>query len=347
MNIKSLVLLIVFLLLGAATYFLSSAKQSINSSGSIGLPILPDLLETLNDIDELTIVGAGDQVMSTLSRNESGWVVKQRNQYPADISKIRASILSLAEAKIIEQKTSNADLYAKLGVEEVTNKDAQGIKVIVRLGDQVKELVVGNPGPQINKSRYARLANDDVSWLVDRKIDLKHEADYWLRKDILSVEPAEVSAVSIVLQDGSKLNISNSDEEENIFVVSNLSNPDSQVVDAELHQVTNALSSLQLLDVADNNKFADLEATMHIVYLLKNGVHIGLTAYELNAEHFVSLDVRVSQEVDSANKETGSAYVDKLQKATSGWIYKIPNVTYDSMYKREEDVLAITEDQLN
>ena len=345
MNIKSLIILVLFLLIGAGAYFFSQAKNSFNSSESIGSPVLPDLHQSLNDISELQITGAGNQVMSTLLRTDKGWMVKERNQYPADIAKIRSALLSLAEANMVEQKTSNASLYEKLGVESVASKDAQGVEVTLRFNDQTTALVVGKPGPQINKSRYVRPSKSETSWLVDRKIDLKHEPDYWLQKDILSIEPDEVSSVTILLQDNAKLEIGNTNQEENVFEVTNLTDPNAQVVEAELHQVTNALSSFQLLDVAENSEFSDLEPTMQVSYQLKNNVQINITAYEVDTDHFAALSVELNKEAD--NSDAAQKYIDELQNITSGWVYKIPNVTYDSMYKREADVLAITEDQLN
>ncbi len=354
MNIKSLIILILFLLAGAGTYFFSEAKNSINSSESIGSAVLSDLHQSLNDISELQVIGAGNQVMSTLLRTEKGWLVKERNQYPADITKIRLALLSLAEANMVEQKTSNVELYEKLGVESVDSKDAQGVEATLRFNNQTIALVVGKPGPQINKSRYVRLSDSETSWLVDRKIDLKHEPEYWLQKDIVSIEPDEISSVTILLQDNSRLEIGNTNEEENVFEVTNLTDPNTQVVDAELHQVTNALSSFQLLDVADSSEFSDLEPTMQVSYQLKNDVKVNITAYEVGTDHFASFSAELNAEInpemspeEGDSSDAAQKYVDELQKITSGWVYKIPNVSYDSMYKREADVLAITEDQLN
>ena len=346
MNTKSLAILIVFLLVGAGIYYSSTAKNSINTSESIGSEIISTLQPALNDLAELQVVGAGNQVLSTLLRSETGWSVKERNQYPADISKIRSALLSLAEAKIIEQKTSNPELYSKLGVESMEQSDAQGVKAVIRYGAQTDELIVGKPGPQINKSRYVRLADSETSWLIDRKIDLKYEPDYWLRKDILSIEPSEVAGVVIVLQDSSKLEIkSNPDEDK--FEVVNLTDPTSQVIEAELHQVTNALSSFQLLDVAESADFEEAKPAINVVYQLKTGVDINITGYEVDKDHYATVNVGLSEQVNDEQKSQAQQYVDKLTQLTSGWVYKIPNVTYDSMNKREADVLAITEDQLN
>jgi hypothetical protein len=342
MNTKSLVILVVLLVAGALAYFYSTADRQINSADSIGAPILPGLFESLNEVTSVSIIGAGEQALATIKRVQDQWVLAERGNYPADLAKIRSAVLALAEAKIIEEKTSSDLLYAKLGVEDVSASDATGIKVTVTYGDQ-QQLIVGNPGPQINKTRYVRRANEKTSWLVDRKIDLKHEAPYWLQKDILSVEPAEISTISLRLQDGATLEIFNhKHDEEDVFAVSNLTNPDAQVIEAEIHQITNALSSFQLLDVEDRATFSAGEPTYTIKYMLKSGVSLELVAYEIEKDHFVAINPATS-----SSQQTAQDYVANLKKITGDWVFKIPNVTYDSMLKREADILAITEDQLN
>ena len=329
-------------------YYASSSKDSINTSESIGAAILPGLLESVNNISQIQISQAGNENVVTLKVSGDGWVIEERNDYPADISKIRAVALALAQANIVEEKTSNPDLYHKLGVESIDLADAQGMQVKIDYGKQSQTLIVGKPGPQLNKNRYVRLADSDTSWLVNRKIDVKHDVAYWLRKDLFSVEPDEVLKVEIVMPDDARLVIENSSSEENTFIVANLSDPDSQVVQAELDQVTNALSSFQLLDVTKVENFKSDEPTMHVEYLLKQGIVIKLVAYEVDKDHFVTIEISQADpesgvEIDDATQQQ----IAELQNKTSGWVFKIPNVSYDSMYKREPDVLAITEDQLN
>ena len=222
------------------------------------------------------------------------------------------------------------------------------MQVLVNYGDQSNALIVGNPGPQLNKNRYVRLADSDTSWLVDKKIDVKHDTAYWVRKDLFSIEPDEVLKVTITMPDDSEMIIENNNPEENTFIVANLSDPNSEVVNAELQQVTNALSSFQLLDVVKAEEFSGNESTMEVDYLLKQGANIKLTAYAVDKDHYMSIEVN-DADADSGIEvsESTKQFVSDLQDKTAGWVFKIPNVSYDSMYKREADVLAITEDQLN
>jgi hypothetical protein len=48
-------------------------------------------------------------------------------------------------------------------------------------GEQAAALIVGKPGPQLNKNRYVRKPNDATSWLVNKKIDIKHDLTLLVR----------------------------------------------------------------------------------------------------------------------------------------------------------------------
>lgn len=345
MKIKSLVILVIFLAAGAGGYFLSLSGPSINSSAQTGAAILAGLEDNLNEVTEVRIIAAGDKTVSTLSRRQDAWVVKQKNDYPADISKIRSILLNLARAKIIAQKTANQSLYEKLGVEDTGLASAQGVKVIVDTGDQSYALIIGKPGPQINKNCYARAPDSAQSWLIDKKVDLNYDAAYWLRKNIFSVEPSGISAVKIEQQDGAVLMIENTGDEENTFTVAGLADPDAQVVDAELHQITNALSSFQLLDVEPESAFADQTPAVNTTYQLKSGAAINIAAYQKDSDHFAAINVTFNKNM-SEMSAAANRFVSDLQARTAGWIYKIPNVSYSAINKRQQDVLAITEEQL-
>ena len=348
MNSKSLLILLVLLVVGATAFYLSGDKSGINKAESIGSRIMPGLLEALNRVDRIQLTGAGSNIITTLVRKETQWTVAERENFSADISKIRSAVLSLAEARIIEEKTSNKQLYSKLGVEDLALNDASGIEVSVFYDGQKQSLIVGKPGPQINKNRYVRRSDSETSWLVDQRLDLMRDVAYWLQKDLISVEPNEISLIIIKHPDGARLEIENVGSAEDTFAVTNLTNPDSQVIDAEIHQVTNALSSFQLLDVISNTDFSGGEPTMSVTYQLKSGANIYLQAYEVDSDHFISMRAELREDTKSGTHDNeAKSFIEDIRTRFKDWVFKIPNVSYDSIYKREEDMLAITEDQLN
>ena len=341
MNKQSLLALIILTLIGVGAYYYSIQNDGVNRSSLIGELLLAEVIPHANSIDKIVITGAGNHTIVTLNKQGSAWHIDERDNYIADISQIRRLVISLLEAKIVEEKTSNVELYSRLGVEDISYDDAQGAQVTLHYGQKSAALIIGKPGPQLNKNRYVRKPHENPSWLVDRKIDIKHDLTYWLDKDLFSVEPHEIAKVTIVAGDSSPLIVEHRHDENDSadsshFKVTNLTDPNAYVVDAELQQVTNALSSFQLLDVARQDTVAGHPVSLNIEYQLNDGTFITMQAYDVEGERYVSIDM-----------DGPADFVANIQPRTKGRVFKLPNVTYDAMFKKEEDILAITEDQLN
>jgi hypothetical protein len=341
MNKQSLLALIILTLIGVGGYYYSIQNDGVNRSSLIGELLLAEVIPHANSIDKIVISGAGNHTVVTLNKQGSAWHIDERDNYIADISQIRRLVISLLEARIVEEKTSNVELYSRLGVEDISYDDAQGAQVTLYYGQASAALIVGKPGPQLNKNRYVRKPHENPSWLVDRKIDIKHDLTYWLDKDLFSVEPNQIAKVTIIAGDSSPLIIEHRHDENDSadsshFKVTNLTDPNAYVVDAELQQVTNALSSFQLLDVAKHDRVASHPVSLNIEYQLNDGTVIAMQAYDVEGERYVSIDM-----------DGPADFVANIQPRTKARVFKLPNVTYEAMFKREEDVLAITEDMLN
>ena len=63
----------------------------------------------------MTITGAGAQPVATLLRSDAIWSVVERDGYPADVEKVRHTLIGLAEARIVEAKTANPEFYDPTG----------------------------------------------------------------------------------------------------------------------------------------------------------------------------------------------------------------------------------------
>jgi|TARA_B110000879_G_scaffold131756_1_gene172854 hypothetical protein len=361
MSLKTLLTLLLLSIAGATTYWSLDNKDDVNAAAEVGALLVPGLMAELNQVDRIQLQTAAEQTMVTLVRSEQGWGVLEKDHYPADLSKIRATMLALAEAYIVEEKTSNPELYARLGVQAISAAEASGVQITVSTPEQSHALIVGKPGPQMNRSRYVRLQSDATTWLIDRKIDVQYDNAYWLRKDLFSVEASELTAVSVKVPNEPAMRLlrkaaehdhsghtdhdsmAMNNESESGFILANPSQPDAQVIDAELQQMVNALSSFQLLDVEPLTAAASLQATMQAEFHLLRDIKLTLSGYESEKDKYVQIDASVSADADAAAK----AWVSDLNTRLQGWLFRIPAVSYDAINKREADVLAITLDQLN
>ena len=109
-----------------------------------GRLLYPKLKSEINDISNVTVTRAGADGVTVISKESDNWVIASRDDYPVSIAKLRQLLLQIADAKIVEQKTSNPDLYGQLGVQDPDIEGSKGTLLQLN-GDSVQyELVIGN-----------------------------------------------------------------------------------------------------------------------------------------------------------------------------------------------------------
>ena len=95
------------------------AAHADDRRSSAGAAFVPGLAAALNDVERVTLTKAGGETVATLERRGDAGSWSRRARYRADVAKLRQSLRALADAKILETKTSNPEFYARLGVEDV------------------------------------------------------------------------------------------------------------------------------------------------------------------------------------------------------------------------------------
>ncbi len=109
MNIKKLSVLLGLALGILALAWWQAAQRSATEGLHSGEPMLPGLREQINDVTGLIIQQSeGERVSIRLSNGQ--WQLEEKQGYPADGGKIRSALLILADAKILEEKTSRPEM---------------------------------------------------------------------------------------------------------------------------------------------------------------------------------------------------------------------------------------------
>ena len=92
------------------------------------------------------------------------WTVAQRADYPADASKVHKLLLSLADAKIVEEKTSNPANFSIIGVDDPAKPGAAGTQITLTTKDGKHSVIVGKPTGEGN---FARRGGENRSFTVE------------------------------------------------------------------------------------------------------------------------------------------------------------------------------------
>src|SRR5262245_29221780 len=125
---KALILTAIALIVFVAGLLLSQHETAPGGTKQAGA-LYPDLKTQLDAVTAVRIFKAGDARTVELVRQGNDWAVSERAGYRAEQTKVRHLLLALADARPVEQKTSNPESYPALGVEDVSKPDAGGVRV--------------------------------------------------------------------------------------------------------------------------------------------------------------------------------------------------------------------------
>ncbi len=287
-----------------------------------GRALLPELAEHANAIQQVRITIA-DADPLTLRQESGTWVNGARDDYAVDIGKLRPLIVALAEARIVEEKTSNPEHYEKLGVDDPEN-GGTGTRIVLE-GEGISYAVILGESAQGNH-RYARLADEPTSYLVDRNPVVPATASTWLLTDILDVDAKQVRSVTITHDDGETIAIAKESEDQTDFSVLDIPEGRELSYATVANGIAAALDTLRFDDV---KKAVDSPAETSVVFETWNGLRISAEVSTEEDETWV----RFSAAGEPHEALTG------ISETLPDWQYRLPDYKTNLLTRRWDDIL--------
>jgi hypothetical protein len=156
-----------------------------------GMALLPTLSRELNSVSALT-VRKGAAAPVTVHKQGEAWTVAERADYPADVPKLKKLLLALSDAKIREEKTSNPDSYAIIGVEDPSQPGATGTQIELTAQNGKQALIVGKSA---GEGTFVRRAGEKTSYIVEPGISVEAEPRYWIDTRLLDIPTDKIQSI--------------------------------------------------------------------------------------------------------------------------------------------------------
>ncbi len=194
MNRQRFLWLVVAAVVVLAAALFWSARRNASSTSEVGVALLPNLVKNANGITEIS-VRHGSATPNVTIRNQGGtWTVEQRADYPADVSKVRKLVVSLTDAKIIEQKTSDPTKFPVIGVDDPSGAAAAGTEIGWTAPDGKHTVIIGKPAGEGN---FARRGGENVSYTVEPSISVETEPKYWIEPKLVDIPTASIQGIEV------------------------------------------------------------------------------------------------------------------------------------------------------
>ena len=352
----------------ALTFIVERSNQSDTVTG--GELLLPGLKDRLNDVNKLVVTGSGGVV--TVQRDGDHWSVLEKYGFAANTGKLREALLALADARKLEQKTSNPERLGQLGLDDP--EEGNGRRVDVHGEGFSHSLIIGNEAQSTN--RYVRLADDNQAWLIDKNPDLADSAAGWLVPELLDVDASRIRSVTVTHNDGESIHLNKAESADSNFVVSEIPEGRELSYATVANGIAGVLKGLTLEDV---RQAADGEPVSTSVFTTFDGLVVTVRRYSEKAsaegdgdgdgeeEFWFTIGAAYDAPVVAAEAASESDEVaiddttddEPARKSTepdaesmaasinaqhAGWQYRIPEYKANLIARRWNDILKAEEE---
>ena len=334
--------------------------------------VFPALLERVNAVARVRVTG--DEGTFTLVRHGDGWVVEEKERYPADPDRVHKLLIGAAGMKRVEPKTSNPERYPKLWLEDPSGEDARSVRFVLEdaSGSALASWVLGDRRPsKSDASRtelYIRVAGDPLAWLVEGSVPGGRHVIDWLDRRVARIDRERLRAVEVSHADGAAVAVTKSLPADSDFVLRGI--PAGREADSQyrINDIGRFLEDLRFEDVAPASSL-DFAGSVdkRITTTTFDGLRVHLDSVMRDGDAWVQLRAEVNEglveargaDAAASDDESGTASADatgallspedvraeaeRLDTRWKGWAYELPSFKRDYIARRMDDLTRAPE----
>jgi hypothetical protein len=324
-----LIALTLLVVVGAGAVALSARGPA--AEARVGDRVLANFAPRIGDAATL-VIHRGDAT-TTVAHHGNDWTVAEKGDYPADLAKVRQTILGLAELTFVEPKTRKPELYPRLEVED-KGKSAL-VEVKDASGGKLGELIVGKRRPDRLGAGadgvYVRSPGDAQAWLAQGTLDLPNETKDWLDKKVAAIPASRVKSVAITPLQGPGY-VLRRDNAEAKFAVADAPENAKPKSDYAVSEPAAFLDNLELTDVrkADALPFP-AEGVSKAEIQTFDGLTVDVSVLERDNVQWVRLAASGTGDAEKEAKE--------INERTGPWVYAVAGFKVNPLKAKLDDVI--------
>ncbi len=337
---------------GLAAYAVQERDLPVRSAAAGGA-MFPDLLDRLNDIREVDIVGPEGKL--TIVPKDQGWVLQEKAGYPVDPAQLRTLGLAVANLQLVEAKTADPQRLPRLELSDPGTADAKSHLVDIKGadGEALAAVVVGKSSPSLYGSGhggvYVRRAGDNQAWLAAGELEVPSDAMALIGQDVVDVPADQIARVVLQPADGPAITLSRPDANAAFTVDAGL--PEGRKLDpVKVEFLTGSLAGLTMTDVRPAGELATPNEQHGLRFETFDGVPVDVQVSTIGegdaAQNWLTLDTSAPPAgvaAEPAQGEDGAkpaaTLADRVRKL-EGWAYEVPSYLADRLKGGLDQLLA-------
>ena len=310
------------------------------------------LVEGLN-VEAISAIQVGSEQggkTTNLVRKNGAFVVADKDNYPADVSKINSLINKCLDVRTTDKITSDSDNYADLGVTEETAQYV--IAFLDDGGSAIVTLFFSEMNPESNVA-HARLLSDDDVYSIQGSPWFNTGATDYINTQLLDVQREEISSVAVKTPEGSYILSSPEGSEE---IQLEKMPEGKQYKETVYKTVFGVLSGIRFDDVMNSSstpedlnfdhsytcKLYDLTVYKLSIAKKDDETYVKISADFLDKTPVEKTVGQVESEEELKTKEAKLLATDAVKEFNAthkGWVYRTPSHKAGDLTKSLSDLI--------
>ena len=320
--------------------------------------MFPGLEAKVDDIATIQIE-TKDKAFNVTRDAKGQWHLPDKSDYAADFNTVRKTILGLAELDLVEARTNRADWQAKLGL-SLPKSGGTGTLVTLKdsKGETLASVIAGNTveggGAGGKQALYVRRPSEDQTYVARGTFQAQVDQAQWLDKAFFDVVKERIKSVAVKPLKAKPYSITRASADQvNFTVVDKI--PAGRVLrsEGEANGLGFAILGMSFDDVVPATK-VDFTNPVVTTYQTFDGLTLTVKTVEKDRDYWITVEAAADPSVQPTPVKPGSTQLkpdvpkeaSEINKALTGWAYKIPRYKGVLMTAPLEDMLrAVGEPQ--
>lgn len=310
-----------------------AARQPWAPSASGTTRLFPGLAADAGNAARVSVTQGGDTL--TLEKAGDKWLMKSQDGYPASTDKVRTLIAALADARLLEPKTSLPTRYAALAVDDPAAKlsSARLIRVENASGAVLAEIIAGKSKaashtPGASTETYVRRPGDDQSWLASSDISGDAKLKSWADPRIFETKTETIGSLTVEIPGQTAYVIKRG--EDGAHTLADI--PAGKRI-KYVNMIDNIIEAASFLDLEKVRKASSTP-----------GTDAGTVSFETDAGLKITLKIRRDKDntwttIDAKGEGDAKQVAADIAARAGGWEFVILPSKADTMLKKRDDLL--------